>query len=54
MAIAAVETLEWFLEIEKHSNSSKFAWAIGFQLTFVVSLLLLAGADRLAARKKKT
>jgi len=54
VAIGAVESLEWFLEIEKHSDSSKFAWAIGFQLTFVVSLLLLAGADRLAARNEKT
>jgi uncharacterized protein (TIGR00645 family) len=54
VAIATVEGLEWFLEIEKHSDSSKFAWAIGFQLTFVVSLLLLAGAERLAARKENT
>lgn len=54
VAIAAVEGLEWLLEIEKHSDSSKFAWAIGFQLTFVVSLLLLAGAERLAARKEET
>jgi uncharacterized protein (TIGR00645 family) len=54
MAIAAVECLEWFLEIEKYSDSSKFAWAIGFQLTFVISLLLLAGAERLAVRKEKT
>jgi uncharacterized protein (TIGR00645 family) len=53
-AIAAVEGLEWFLEIEKYSDSSKFAWAIGFQLTFVVSVLLLAGAEYLMAGKEKT
>jgi len=52
-AIAAVEGLEWFLHIEKYSDSSKFVWAIGFQLTFVVSLLLLAGAERLSPAKEK-
>jgi uncharacterized protein (TIGR00645 family) len=52
-AIAAVEGLEWFLDIEKYSDPSKFVWAIGFQLTFVVSLLLLAGAERLSAGKEK-
>src|SRR5690349_1881073 len=54
VAIAAVEGLEWFLETEKYSDPSKFAWTIGFQLTFVVSLFLLAGAERLAAKKEKT
>src|SRR5262245_438194 len=52
-AIAAVEGLEWFLDIEKYADPAKFAWAIGFQLTFVVSLLLLAGAERLIAAKEK-
>jgi uncharacterized protein (TIGR00645 family) len=53
-AIAAVEGLEWFLDIEKYSDPSKFAWAIGFQLTIFVSLLLLAGAERLTAGREKT
>lgn len=53
-AIAAVEGLEWFLDIEKYSDPSKFAWAIGFQLTIFVSLLLLAGAEHLSAGKEKT
>jgi len=52
-AIAAVEGLEWFLEIEKYSDPSKFAWAIGFQLTFFVSVLLLAGAERLTAGRER-
>jgi uncharacterized protein (TIGR00645 family) len=53
VAIAAVEGLEWFLDIEKYSDPSKFVWAIGFQLTFVISLLLLAAAERLTAEKEK-
>jgi len=42
------------LDIEKYSDPSKFAWAIGFQLTIFVSLLLLAGAERLTAGREKT
>jgi|SRR5215471_4085314 len=52
-AIAAVEGLEWFLDVEKFSDPSKFVWAIGFQLTIFVSLVLLAGAERLSAGKEK-
>jgi hypothetical protein len=36
-----------------YSDPSKFVWAIGFQLTFVISLLLLAAAERLTAEKEK-
>jgi len=53
VAIAAVEGLEWFLDVEKYADPSKFLWAIGFQLTFVVSLLLLAVAEHLTAGKAK-
>jgi len=52
-AIAAVEGLEWFLEVEKYADPSKFAWAIGFQLTIFVSMLLLAASERLTAEKEK-
>jgi len=53
VAIATVEGLEWFLDIEKYADPSKFLWAIGFQLTFVVTLLLVAGAEHLTAGKAK-
>ena len=53
VAIATVEGLEWFLDIEKYADPSKFLWAIGFQLTFVVTLLLVAAAEHLAAGKAK-
>jgi len=53
-AIAAVEGLEWFLDVEKYSDPSRFAWAIGFQLAIFVSVLLLAGAEHLAAGREKT
>ena len=52
VALAAVEGLEWFLDIDKYSDPSKFVWAIGFQLTLFVSLLLLAAAERLAAGRE--
>ena len=53
VALAAVEGLEWFLDVDKYSDPSKFVWAIGFQLTLFVSLVLLAGAERLAAGREK-
>ena len=52
VAIATVEGLEWFLDIEKYADPSKFLWAIGFQLTFVVSLILVAGAEYLTGKAK--
>jgi len=45
--IAAVDALAWYLDLEKYSDTSKLAWAIGFPLMFVAALLLLALADRL-------
>ncbi len=45
--IAAVDALAWYLDLEKYSDTSKLGWAIAFPLVFVVSLLMLAIADRL-------
>lgn len=52
VAIATVETLEWYLDIEDYSDMSKFGWVIGFQLAFVASMLMLAIADRLGGRAR--
>jgi uncharacterized protein (TIGR00645 family) len=51
-AIATIETLEWYLDIEDYSDLSKFIWVIGFQLAFMASLLMLAVADRFTSQGK--
>jgi len=48
--IAAVESLAWYLDLEKHADNSKLAWAIAFPLMFVAAMGLLAVADRLGRR----
>ena len=46
-AIAAVNVLEWFMDIERHADNSKLAWVVGILLAFAVSMLIFAIADRL-------
>ena len=50
-AIAAVNVLEWFMDIERHADNSKLAWVVGILLAFAVAMLLLAIADRLGSSK---
>jgi len=45
--IAAVDALAWYLDLEKLADTSKLGWAIAFPLMFVISMLMLAIADRL-------
>src|SRR6516164_5347568 len=45
-AIAAVNVLEWFMDIERNAVNSKLAWVVGILLAFAVAMLLLAIADR--------
>lgn len=51
--IAAVDALAWYLDLEKTTDTSKLGWAIAFPLMFVVSLLMLAVADRLVRHNHK-
>jgi uncharacterized protein (TIGR00645 family) len=46
-AIAAVNVLEWFMDIDRHADNTKLAWVVGILLAFAVSMLILAIADRL-------
>jgi uncharacterized protein (TIGR00645 family) len=46
-AIAAVEALAWYLDLQGTIDATKLIWAIGFPLMFVGALLMLAIADRL-------
>jgi uncharacterized protein (TIGR00645 family) len=49
VAIAAVNTLEWFTDIDRAADSIKLGWVVGILLAFAVAMLVLAIADRVAA-----
>jgi uncharacterized protein (TIGR00645 family) len=49
VAIAAVNALEWFADIDRQADSIKLAWVVGILLAFAVAMLVLAMADRLSA-----
>src|SRR5258708_26280912 len=49
VAIAAVNVLEWFADIDRQVDSGKLAWVVGILLAFAVAMLVLAAADRLSA-----
>jgi uncharacterized protein (TIGR00645 family) len=53
MALAAVEMLEVYMNLQTYPDTSKLGWLIGMQLTFVLSMLMLAIADRLAEHRRK-
>ena len=48
VAIASVNVLEWFMDIERSVDNIKLAWVVGILLAFAVAMLVLAMADRLA------
>jgi uncharacterized protein (TIGR00645 family) len=47
-AIAAVNVLEWFMDIDRSVDNVKLAWVVGILLAFAVSMLILAIADRIS------
>jgi uncharacterized protein (TIGR00645 family) len=51
-AIAAVNVLEWFMDIERHADPSKLAWVVGILLAFASAMLIMAIADRVAGTAK--
>jgi uncharacterized protein (TIGR00645 family) len=52
VAIAAVNALEWFADIERHSDSVKLGWVVAIMLSFAIAMLVLALADRISAETK--
>jgi uncharacterized protein (TIGR00645 family) len=48
VAIAAVNVLEWFMDIDEHADGTKLAWVVGILLAFAVAMLILAIADRVS------
>jgi uncharacterized protein (TIGR00645 family) len=53
-AIAAVNVLEWFMDIERHADNTKLAWVVGILLAFAAAMLLLAIADRVGNPKESS
>jgi uncharacterized protein (TIGR00645 family) len=45
LAIAAINVLEWFMDIDRNADNIKLAWVVGILLAFAVAMLLLAIAD---------
>jgi len=46
VAIAAVNVLEWFVDIDRAADNAKLAWIVGMLMAFALALLILAIADR--------
>ena len=53
VAIAAVNVLEWFMDIDRSVDNLKLAWVVGILLAFAVAMLVLALADRLTAQSSE-
>jgi len=49
-AIAVVDALAWYLDLEHSADGGKLIWVIAFPLMFAVVALILAGADRFMRR----
>jgi len=53
VAIAAVNALEWFADIDRQADSVKLGWVVGILLAFAVAMLVLAAADRLSSEARE-
>jgi uncharacterized protein (TIGR00645 family) len=53
VAIAAVNVLEWFTDLDRNADSVKLGWVVGILLAFAVAMVVLAAADRLAGTNGK-
>jgi uncharacterized protein (TIGR00645 family) len=49
VAIAAVNVLEWFMDIDQHADNTKLIWVVTILIAFATAMLLLAIADRISA-----
>jgi uncharacterized membrane protein YqhA len=52
-AIAAVNVLEWFMDIERHADNTKLAWVVAILIAFAAAMLVLAIADRVSNAGEK-
>jgi uncharacterized protein (TIGR00645 family) len=53
VAIAAVNALEWFVDIDRNADSIKLGWVVGILLAFAVAMLILAFADRISEPREQ-
>jgi uncharacterized protein (TIGR00645 family) len=53
LAIAAINVLEWFMDIDRNVDNIKLGWVVGILLAFAVAMVLLAIADRLSETEGK-
>lgn len=53
VAISAVELLKAFIDAD-HMTNTQLAWRVGIHITFVVSGVFFAIADRIAEGKKES
>ena len=49
VAIAAIQVLEAFMNLDNHPDGARLAWLVGMFSAFVLAALVLAIADRLGA-----
>jgi uncharacterized protein (TIGR00645 family) len=54
VAIAAVNALEWFADIDRQVDSVKLGWVVAILLTFAVAMLVLAIADRVSGESSES
>ncbi len=52
VAISAIQVLKAFMNIDKAPDSTRLGWLVGIHFVFVISVLVLAIADRLGEGKK--
>lgn len=52
VAISAIKLLEGFMDLENHTDRELY-WLVGIHLTFVVSTVILALADRFSHRTRR-
>jgi uncharacterized protein (TIGR00645 family) len=53
VAIAAVNVLEWFMDIERSVDNIKLAWVVGILIAFAAAMLILAIADRVSTSAER-
>ena len=52
LAIAAVNALEWFMDIDRSVDNTKLSWVVGILIAFALAMLMLAIADRVGNSHK--
>jgi len=49
VVIVAVSVLDWFMDIDRNTDSLKLTWVVGILIAFAFAMLVLAAADRLSS-----